>query len=86
MTIDLDFYFEGKILLTVNMCRVNFANVVCEKIPNAELEEDCIIDEETEDEIYVNKAMVKRIWDSCFRVGYIKQAYSVWPDTLVVHY
>jgi hypothetical protein len=86
MTIDLDFYLEGEILLTINLCRVNFANKVCGNIPNEELDEDCIYDEETEDEIYVNKAMVKRIWDNCFRCGYIQQPYNVWPDTLVVHY
>ena len=83
MTIDLDFYFEGQIMLSINMCRVNFSNKVCERISNEELDDECIIDEET---IYTNKAVVKKIWNGCFKHGYIKQAYDVWPDRLILHY
>ena len=86
MTIDLDFYFEGQIMLSINMCRVNFSNKVCDRISNEELDDECIIDKETEDEIYTNKVVVKKIWNGCFKHGYIKQTYDVWPDRLIVHY
>ena len=38
MTIDLDFYAGGGIVLSVNMCASNFTNKVCEKISNEELD------------------------------------------------
>ena len=71
MTIDLDFYSEGQIVLSINMCSSNFGCKVCERIPDEEFVGAYTVDEETEDVIYTNKSIVKKIWNGCFKHGYI---------------
>jgi hypothetical protein len=44
---------------------------VCERIPDEEFVGAYTVDEETEDVIYTNKSIVKKIWNSCFKHGYI---------------
>jgi hypothetical protein len=44
---------------------------VCERIPDEEFVGAYTVDEETEDVIYTNKSIVKKIWNGCFKHGYI---------------
>jgi hypothetical protein len=67
----------------IAMCSPNFGCKVCERISDEEFNERTV-DEETEDVIYTNKSIVKKIWSSCFKHGYILQAYGIWPDKLII--
>jgi hypothetical protein len=73
MTIDLDFYAAGGIVLSVNMCASNFTNKVCEKISNEELDGAYTVDVETGDVIYTDKVAIEKIWNGCLEQGYISQ-------------
>ena len=84
MTIDLDFYSEGQIVLSINMCSLNFGCKVCERIPGEEFVGAYTVDEETEDVIYTSKSIVKKIWNGCFKHGYISRACDIWPDKLII--
>jgi hypothetical protein len=87
MTIDLDFFSKGHIVLSVNMCAVNFNNKVCEKISNEELDGAFTRDEETEDEIFTDKSFIKKIWNTCLEHGYISQNYNslcLWVDKMIL--
>jgi hypothetical protein len=71
MTIDLDFFSKGRSVLSVNMCAVNINNKVCEKNSNEELDGAFTRDEETEDEIFTDTSVIKKIWNDCLEHGYI---------------
>ena len=61
MTIDLDFFTKGRIVLRVNMCASNFYFKLCEGISDEEMVEVSTVDEETGDEIFTDKSFIKKI-------------------------
>ena len=71
MPIDVDFYSKGRIVLRVNMYALSFEcyNNLCDS------NEDAVItkDEETGDEIFMDKLFIKKIWSACLKHGYISQ-------------
>ncbi len=90
MTIDLNFFSNRRIVLRVNMRASSFYDKVCAEISDEELHYgDTVIigDEETGDEIFTDKSIVKKIWDACLEHGYISQDYDIlglWVDKLVL--
>ncbi len=87
MTIDLSFYHEGKLVVRVNMTAVNFYDKVCEEIMDDEMDAVITEDEETGDEIFADKMVIKKIWGGCLKYGYISQDHDIlglWVDRIIV--
>ncbi len=87
MTVDLNFYHEGKLVVRVNMCAVNLYDYVCEEITDDEMNTVITEDEETGDEIFTDKAVIKKIWAGCLKYGYISQDHDIlglWVDKIVI--
>ncbi len=78
MTIDLEFFYDDRIVLRVNMTASNFYDKVCADIPDEDFGDAVIVeDEETGDEIFTDKLFVKRVWDGCLKHGYISEDYDI---------
>jgi hypothetical protein len=69
------------------MCAVNLYDYVCEEITDDEMNTVITEDEETGDEIFTDKAVIKKIWAGCLKYGYISQDHDIlglWVDKIVV--
>ncbi len=77
MTIDLNFYQKGRIVIRVNMCASSFYDKLCAEITDEELDAVTTKDEETGDEIFTDITFVKRIWNACLEYGYISRDYDI---------
>ena len=87
MTIDLDFFSKGRIVLRVNMCASSFYDKLCVGISDEEMETVMTEDEETGDEIFMDKLFIKKIWNACLEHGYISQDYDIlglWVDKMIL--
>jgi hypothetical protein len=89
MTIDVDFFSKGCIVLRVNMCASSFCSKLCAGISNEELNAVVSEDEETGDEIFTDKLFIKKIWNACLEHGYISQDYDIlglWVDKMILRF
>ena len=95
MTIDLSFFHEEKLVVCVNMTASNFYAKVCAEISDEELESgDMVIiedektgDEKTGEEIFMDKMVIKKIWDGCLEYGYISRDHDIlglWVDKIIL--
>ena len=87
MTIDLDFFSEGRIVLRVNMSASSFFDKVCAEISDEEMDVVTTEDEETGDEIVTDKSFIKKIWNACLEHDYISQDYDIlglWVDKMIL--
>jgi hypothetical protein len=66
------------------MSTSNFTYKVCEKISDEELLKVYIMEEKTMDMVYTDKVVIEKIWNGCFKHGYIKQTYDVWLNKLII--
>ena len=77
-------------MLRVNMTASSFYDRVCAEISDEELEfGDTVIieDEETGDEIFTDKMIIRKIWDGCLKHGYVSQNYDIfglWVDKIIL--
>ncbi len=87
MTIDLNFFSNGRIVLRVNMCASSFYSKLCVGISDEEMDAVITEDEETGDEIFTDKSFIKKIWNACLEHGYISRDYDtlgLWVDKLIL--
>ncbi len=86
MTIDLSFFHEEQLVLCINMTASNFYDRVCAEISDEELEFGDK-DEETGDEIFTDKMIIRKIWDGCLEHGYVLQDHDIlglWVDKIIL--
>ncbi len=90
MTIDLSFFHEGKLVVCANMTASNFYDKVCGEITDEGLEGDMVMDiddEQTGEEAFTDKMVIRKIWDGCLKYGYISQDHDIlglWVDKIVL--
>ena len=77
MTIDLNFYQKGLLVIRVNMCASSFYDKLCAEITDEELDAVTMKDEETGDEIFTDITFLKKIWNGCLEHGYISRDYDI---------
>ena len=78
MTIDVNFFSGGHLVLRVNMYASSFEwyNNLCDKISNEELDQVVTENEESGDMIFTDKLFIKKMWSACLKHGYISQDYD----------
>ncbi len=87
MTIDLNFFSSGRIVLRVNMCASNFYSKLCAEISDEEMDAVITEDEETGDEIFTDEVFVRKIWNACLDHGYISRDHDIlglWVDKMIL--
>ena len=77
MTLDLDFFYNGRIVLRVNMTASSFYDKLCVGISDEEMDAVITEDEQTGDEIFTDKMFIKKIWNACLEHVYISKEYDI---------
>ncbi len=76
MTFHLSFYQKELLVIRFSLCASSFYDKLCARVTDEELDAVTTKDEETGDDVFMNKAFIKEMWGACLEYEYISINYD----------